>query len=392
MNVLVTCGRFHAATDIVRALHAAGARVDVVDPYKLSPALHSRNVDAMHVVASPASAPLDHVADIAKIVRRRKIDLIVPTYEDGFYLANYAEMLPAPVFGPNFETIAKLHNKSRFLDLCRDFGLQMPKTQLVANREELRSATDQFDDFVARPVYSRGGQVYLTNHGPRAGETTVDDCDPSAGNPWLVQDYVEGTDACSLSIVRDGKVVVHCAYEPTIAAPGGYSVQFSSVEDFGTLDITSAICGELGYNGFVGFDYRRTPDGLVMIECNPRSSAGVFLFPHEWISDAILGEPEDLRIVPPGIKRQCDGYMLNRHVVSLPAHQLVHELLTTPDLYISAKDMLPAVYFFLCQRHWSHVAKREHTSFGWAFLSDVSWNGEPMPAMDQSRTSVGEGQ
>jgi glutathione synthase/RimK-type ligase-like ATP-grasp enzyme len=335
LRVLVTCGRFAPATALVRQLHDAGASVDVADACKLAPALHSNAADEIHVVAPPAREPVRFAQDVAKIMRQRRIDLVVPAFEEGFYLARYAELVPAPLFAPPFETIARLHDKSRFLKLCRDLGLRMPRTTVVDSRDDLREAVRDFDEFVARPAFSRGGQIYLTNHGPRAGETAVDDCDPTPDNPWLVQEYVDGEDACSFSVAREGQVVVHCPYAPSIPSPGGWSVQFSSIEDFGSLEVASRICAELGVNGFIGFDYRRTRDGLVMIECNPRCSAGIFLCPEGWVGEAVIGDQRTLRMVEPGRRRQYDAYLLDRHMTRLPAPRLVHELLTTPDAFMS---------------------------------------------------------
>ena len=66
----------------------------------------------------------------------------------------------------------------------------------------------------------------------------------------------------------------------------------------------------------------------------------------------------------------------------LSAHRLVHELLTTPDAYMAADDILPALYFLISRRHWSEVAKREHVDVGQAFMRDVAWDGSPMPDDD----------
>lgn len=389
LKVLVTCGRFQPATGLVRALHAAGARVDVADAYKLAPALHSHAAAEIHVVAPPAREPVRFAQDVAEIMRQRRIDLVVPAFEEGFYLAHYAGLLPAPLFAPPFATIARLHDKSRFAELCREFGLRTPRTMVVTSRADLRAAIGQFDDFVARPAFSRGGMVYLTNHGPRAGESTVDDCSPTPDNPWLVQEYVDGDDACSFSVARQGKVVVHCPYRPTIPAPGGFSMQFSSIEDFGSLEAASKICAEFGYDGFIGFDYRRTEDGLVMIECNPRCSAGIFLTPADWVGEAVLGEPRELRMVGPGQRRQYDAYLLERHMTRLPARRIIHELLTTPDAFMAPHDVLPALYFFISRRHWSRVARREHISAGQAFAEDISWDGSPMPEVPTSGAAAG---
>ena len=134
------------------------------------------------------------------------------------------------------------------------------------------------------------------------------------------------------------------------------------------------------YNGFLGFDYRRTADGFVMIECNPRITAGSFLTPKEWVGEAVLGEPGELRIAPAGERRQYDAYMLIGNSTRMSASEMLHQLLTTPDATMAAGDVLPALYCLINRRHWSHEAKREHISLGEAFTRDFSWDGSPMPA------------
>jgi glutathione synthase/RimK-type ligase-like ATP-grasp enzyme len=379
MNVLVTCGRFYPSIALVRALHAAGARIDVADPYKLAPALHSNAVAAMHVVAPPAKEPLRFVDDVAAIVRQRDIDMVVPVFEEGFFLSRYAAMIPAPIFAPAFDTIERLHDKAHFQDVCRELGLRAPRTVTVTGRDDLRAAIARFDQYVARPAFSRTGQTYLTNHGPRAGEITVDDCNPTEDNPWLVQEYIEGKDACSFSIVRDGKVVVHCSYEPTVAAVGGFAVEFTSIDDFGSLEVASQVAEKFGYTGFLGFDFRRTADGFVMIECNPRLTAGSFLTPEDWVGAGVLDTPGTTRIALPGKSRQYDAYILIGNAAHLKPAQMLHQLLTTPDAIMSTNDVLPALYCFINRRHFSHLAEQRHVDLVEAFTGDVAWDGTPMP-------------
>jgi hypothetical protein len=377
--VLVTSGRFPPATPLVRAFHEVGARVDVADSFALSPALHSKRADRTHLIAPPASQPLRFADDVAGIVRARGIDLVVPSFEETFFLARYADRVPAPIFTSPFETVTELHDKSRFVALCERIGLPVPETVVVRTGAALAEAVLRLHDYVARPAFSRGGMVYLTNHGPRAGESRVEDCLPTSDNPWLVQEYVEGDDACSFSVVRDGEVLLHCPYEPTIAAEGGWSIQFSTVEDFGSLDRVRRIAEETRFTGCIGFDYRRTEGGLVMIEANPRASAGAFFPPGEWLAEAITGSSSELRIVPPGLRRQYDAYLLDAHIPSGSPATVLHALLTTPDAFFDARDVMPALYFLISRRHWSRVARDEHASVGTAFVEDMSWDGTPMP-------------
>lgn len=378
-KVLVTGGRFPAASALVSILRDGGARVDASDSYRMAPALHAHQVSKIHVVPGPVDGVEAYINAIIDIVDQREIDLIVPAYEEGFYLSRYRDLLPVPLFAPAFEAVSKLHDKARFVSLCSELGLPTPRTRVVTSQDALRDAITEFDDYVARPAYSRGGAVYLTNHGPRAGERSIEDCTPTAENPWLVQDYIHGRDVCSSSIVRDGKVLVHGAYGLSMASPSGWSVQFESVDDFGALEVTKTIAERFGYTGFIGFDYRLTDDGFVMIECNPRSEAGVFLMPRDWAAAAVLDNPDDLRIVPTGIRRQYSADLITRSVTGLPLKDRLKALISTPDAFAAEHELLPALLRYTAGQHWVPIAEREQVGVDIAFLEDMSWNGEPMP-------------
>jgi glutathione synthase/RimK-type ligase-like ATP-grasp enzyme len=383
LNVLITCGRFFPSIAIARALHVSGARVDAADPYKLAPTLHSRAVEAAHVVAAPSGDPLSFVADVARIVKERDIDLVVPTWEEGFYLSRYANLIGTQIFAPPFAVIETLHNKANFMSLCAELGLRTPRTVVATDKEEIKAAIAEIepDDFVARPAFSRGGIVYLTNHGPRAGEMSVDDCQPSKDNPYLVQEYVDGRDACSVSVVRDGKILTHATYEPRVASAGGFAMQLESIDDFGARDVARTVAERFDYTGFLCFDYRRTADGFVMIECNPRSTAGCFLLPEAWLGEAILGTSSELRVAEAGQRRQLDAYLLVGPGRKLKGRALVHELLSTPDAVLSGHDILPAFYCLINRRHFSKRADHGHHEMMSTFAQDIEWDGTPMPEL-----------
>ena len=380
-KILVTGGRFNPSTSVIRALHAAGARVDASDPWKLSPALHSNAVDVLHATPSPSKEPIAFTKTVAEIVRERQIDMIIPTFEEGFFLSRYVELLPVKLFAPSFNTLEKLHNKYRFSQLCYELGISIPETYAATDQNELHENIKKFDRYVARPSFSRGGVEFLTNFGPRAGEFSIDDCTPTSDNPWLVQPYLEGEDACSFSIVQDGEVLVHCAYKPTIPSIGGWSVQFTSVEDFGSFDVASKFAKKFNITGFISFDYRQTKDCLMLIECNPRLSAGGFLTPLDWISEALLNKSHKIRIVEPGRAAQYDPYLIDPHFVNIPPKKLLRELLTKPDALMKPDDVLPGIYFFITRRHFSSIAKKEHVSFCHAIYEDNTWNGSLLPEL-----------
>ena len=114
-KVLVTGGLFDPATNVVRSLYKSGVKVHVADSYKLSPALHSHiHSTQRHEVPSPAKEPIQFAEAFARIVNEFDLDLVIPTFEEGFYLARHTELIPATLFAPAFETIAQLHRKSSY--------------------------------------------------------------------------------------------------------------------------------------------------------------------------------------------------------------------------------------------------------------------------------------
>ncbi len=363
----------------MQALGDYGARVDVADTYKFAAALHSSSVSAAHTVPSPALDTSAFIDAIADIVRERSIDLVIPSFEEGFYLARYRHRIPVPVFAPGFRAIDTLHNKASFIDLCADLELPTPASVAVTSRADLANAIGRFDHYHARPAFSRGGAYCLTNHGPRAGEMSIDECEPTREHPWIVQEFVEGNDASTFSIVQDGKVLVHGVYAPLIEATGGFSVRFSSIDDFGTLPVAMKVAQHFNYTGFLCFDCRRTADGFVILECDPRLDAGVFVTPSEWIGAAILDRPDAVWAVEAGMKRQYDAILLSRGEIQIPLRERIRLLLTEPDALIAHHDLLPAILFYTGHRHWSALAEREHLGYGAAFVEDLSWDGSPMP-------------
>ncbi|MEO1093156.1 MAG: ATP-grasp domain-containing protein, partial [Pseudomonadota bacterium] len=360
-RVLVTGGRFMPATGIVHALRRVGARIDVLDSIGVAPALHSRGVVA-HITASPAVDPVGFTDEVAAIARERAVDVIFSPFEESFFLSRYRDRLPVPLFVPTFGAIEKLHDKAAFVGLCAELGLATPKTEIVTSQEALRSAIERFGVFFARPAFTRGGDLAMTNHGADAGEPSIEGCHPSAQVPWLVQSFVEGQDTCIFALARDGKVEIVGAYEPSLAATGGYAIRFTTIDDPAAVDIAQAVCGHVGYTGLIGFDYRRTAQGPVLLECNPRTTAGCFLVDEALLGRALLDGLDALTVIPPGRTKQYDSYIIDRHTTDISTAQLVRTLFSAPDAMVSQLDVLPFVYSFIRRSRASRDAYRQHVS------------------------------
>jgi len=391
-RILVTTSRMPFALDEIRKLGRAGHELYAMDTFPTAPGNHSRYVRESFVVPSPRYETAAFVGAVEDVVRSRGIDLVIPSFEDGFYLARHRARLDpfAEIFAPDFDVLARLHDKSRFLAMAPRLGLAVPRGYTVEDARALVSTANDFGKFFARPVFSRGGVQLCTNVGPLAGRVPLQSCEPTPEQPWLVQEFVHGTDVCSFSVVHHGEVVAHSTYvhPRTLEHAGGIS--FESIDESGTLDIARRIAAHTGYHGQLSLDYMRTDRGLVLIECNPRPCGGVYMMPGEMFVEAVVHPQRGrTRCVPAGIQRKV-GVAIMRELVCNP-RELRENLraLWSParDVYVAGDDLLPALWVVLSYGHvlayrWRGTGANDssprRSDLMKAYFHDVLWDGEPI--------------
>ena len=214
MKVLVTSARMPFALAVMRRLCEAGHEVFSSDTYAAAPGNHSSYVTAHTVTASPRAETERFVEQVSGFCSDHGVDVIVPAWEEAFYLATWRERLDevAALYTPRFETLARMHDKHSFEELVEQLGIRAPVGVTVRSDEELREAVGRWPHYFGRGVYSRGGVTLLTNTGPLAGRVRLEDIHPTPDAPWLVQEFVEGPMVCTYSMLHGGRVTGHCAY------------------------------------------------------------------------------------------------------------------------------------------------------------------------------------
>lgn len=383
MRILVTTTRMPFTLALIRKLARAGHTMFASDTFDDAPGNHSRFSAHHYVTASPRHATRQFIDDLKKILVEQKIDLLVPCMEEVFYIAHHRQELSelTRVFCSPFETLAQLHHKARFQELCMELGLRVPQTVTVNSQAELRETIERFPHYLARPSFSRGGTTLLTNTGPRAGDMALEQCQPTEENPWLVQEFITGKDTCTYSVARQGKLAAHCTYQTPVQIEDSYGVQFVSVDEPEITRMVSRIVEHTQFEGNISFDFKMTESGPCLIECNPRCTNGALLVPQELLDPAITSEhiPDAPRLTPPGEKCQVGYGMISalaEHKISLP--RTLKDFATIRDAYVDRHDLLPALYSFLCFRRFEHLAEHEHAEMMDVMLEDVAWNGAPI--------------
>jgi len=385
MHALITGSRIPIALEMIRKLGRSGHMVAASDSARTAPGNHSRYVQTSFVTSSPRYETHRYIGQIERRLKTHPVDILIPTFEEVFYLSRHrARLSPlAELFFPGFDLLRQLHDKVAFLDLARELKIPTHPSVTATSREELAEATQEFEHFIARAAYSRGGARLFTNAGPLAGRTTLGACAPTPTNPFLVQPFVPGRDICSHSIVHHGTVVAHACYMHPVMLSHSTGLAFESVNDPETLEIAQRLCEATGYHGQISIDFMRTNARLVAIECNPRPSFGLSMMPDEMFVEALQSRvPPRPRVAPAGVRRKMAFAVLHNVVTApLTARKEVDALLHGGrDIFIDRHDLRPVLYqlagFALMIRDWIARRHTAQSSFGDAFTHDTVWDGD----------------
>ena len=392
MRILVTSARMPFALAVMRRLCRAGHEVFSSDTYAAAPGNHSRYVTAHTVTASPRGATERFVEQVSDFCVEHGVELILPTWEEAFYLATQRERLEqvASLYTPPFETLARVHDKHSFEQLVERLGIPVPDGVTVRSDEELREAVGRWPRYFGRGVYSRGGVTLLTNTGPLAGRVRLEDVHPTPDAPWLVQEFVDGPMVCTYSTLHGGRVTGHCTYRAPRQYHHSTAVQLESIAGEATLEVVERLGAELAYTGQMSLDFVDSEAGLRIIECNPRTTDGVRLMKSDELAGSVLDAEQELTMVPPGRLTQLDlavvGAMFSDGLRDVPGS--IHDLLRIPGADRGWHDELPNLYSFLAFCHHERLSLREHEALQVAMYEDVSWDGEPIAGMTAGQSDA----
>lgn len=389
VNVLVTTSRMPFAVDEIHKLGEAGNVVTASDTFAAAPGSHSRMAARHAETPSPTQDTAGFIDAVVGLIEAFDIQWVLPAFEEVFYLAAHRDRLEgrAELFFPDFDTLATVHDKVRFSQLCRDVGLPVAESITVTSDAELAEAIGHWEHWFARAAFGRGGLDIITNAGPLAGETDPSDIHPTAEDPWLVQEYLHGVDRCSWSVVHHGEIALHSTYEHPLAIDDRGGIVFESVDAPETLAASQKLVEALGWHGQISFDYLVTDDGVHhMVECNPRPTAGCTIATAEELDAALFTPTGSTSVVPAGRKKMIKEAVLRDMV--LHARNIRSDARAAKGaggVYSQPHDHLPLLYTVLSLQHVRQYRKElgidraSRQDLMAAQFFDVQWDGNPIP-------------
>jgi len=228
-RILVTGVGMSKGLTLARTFYRAGHQVVGADfePYRIPVCGHfSSSIEKFHRLSKPTTesgAERAYIEHLKKIIEEDHIELWVSVSGNASVLADgeAAEIIEnettckAIQFGLNLT--GTLHDKHSFIGTTREMGLNVPDTHLVTSEAEAVAVL-----YPEKPRYTIGNRYILKSVGWDENirtdmtilpmytrqETTqhIKSVGPTPFRPFVLQQYIEGPEYCTHSLIINGKV------------------------------------------------------------------------------------------------------------------------------------------------------------------------------------------
>ncbi|WDZ72373.1 hypothetical protein PWW31_16625 [Vibrio harveyi] len=246
MRILITGARAPVALEWAAMCMNHGHDVVLTDSLAQPLGAFLRGIEHYVKTASPRFSFPTYQQQILNLLTQQRIDMVIPTCEEVYYLAHIAQQCPrVHFFLPNSTLLRLLHNKFTVFDQLRDLPeISLPKTHLVTDKHDIEIDAGS----VLKPVYSRfGGEVIRDITRQSISTLTM-----STQHPWVQQEKIHGAPICNYAIFEHGQMRAHQAYLPKNCVNGSAASAFQPVFD-DRLDAFMTAFGHLSIATMVKF-------------------------------------------------------------------------------------------------------------------------------------------
>lgn len=379
-NILLTGGRAPATYYFARLLKQQGNKLFMAESLPKHLCMRSNLFEKTFQVSSPNEHRHTYIQDLIKIIQAYKIDLLIPTCEEVFHIAyahtelsKYCRVLCEPL-----EKMRTFHHKGLFIDTLRNNFSQyihVPFT-VVFDTIRINSRAEILDyfkahhiqpenEYVCKPAYSRFGTEVVFKKGSELLDLLL-----LKQTTWVIQEKINGTQICTYAIADKGRMQCYSAYQTNDNVGLSATIYFEPYSNPKLEAFVKRYIEQNEYTGQIAFDLILSGnDRLYPIECNPRTTSGICLFP--------LTECRQVtQTYHVGTETTMLGLAMLRTCVSKNPWKQILKMAKAKDIVWNSKD--PYAFFdqitsFLYLIKESR--KRKISSYQMSTL-DIEWNGE----------------
>ncbi|MDR2635865.1 MAG: ATP-grasp domain-containing protein [Campylobacteraceae bacterium] len=276
----------------------------------------------------PPAKEANYKEVLIDIIKKEKIDLLIPTCEEIFYISAFLDGLKqyCEVFCDEQSKLLKLHDKWSFYQYLESKDLKTPKTYLAS---QMPGILDK--KYIIKPRFSRfAAKVRLSA-----------EIDAKIHNAsYIVQNFIKGQQYCSYALVKNGKILSCISYVTILNAGRGAGILLKQTEDRDINAISAFIAKDLDFSGQLAFDFIKTEDGeLFIIECNPRMTSGLGFVNDNFL--AVVGNKKNSAHVKKPLTSLLLPILIYMPLQPLKTLKNLKEIFSAKETVFDIRDLLP---------------------------------------------------
>lgn len=381
MNILITSWRSFVALEMMRLLK--NHTIFIQECQEEYIAKYSKYKMWECITASPSENFEIYKTQILNCIKKEKIDLVIPTTEDIFYISRFKadiEALWCTIMSDDFEKLKKLHSKKEIMEMSQWLWIEIPKTFEFFSLEELKNYIELHPDFdyVVKPKYSRFANFISSNKIP--GSKSLDDIKIDlSNNSYILQEYISGKSVCSYSIAKKWTFISHMNYECVLTYNGWSGTFLESFQNATIENFVQNFCEKYDFNWQISFDYMITSDGKAyLIECNPRPTSGIHLLKNDTefqkrLETFSMEEKQELYSLRSGIK---NGFSLINLIYTFQIKKFFTWIESlSHDVVFDLSDIKPFFKQPILLKYYQKLAREKHMSLSEVTSYDIEYNG-----------------
>lgn len=345
LRVLITGARAPIALDLARVFHRHGHVAFMADSTGTPLSKKSNCCRQYFTLPSPRLKTDCFIEKLASIVTHHQIDMIIPTCEEVFFIAQFADRLPkrVQVFCDDFAKLKAFHNKFTFIESCQGLPIFTPQTFLIDQSLNLDELADC--RYVLKRIYSR----FATHTDLCGNKTKITTIQNQTPGQLIAQAYIEGTEFSSYGVAIAGKLTAHVCYHSIYRAGKGSGILFTPVQIDEIKQFIIEFVKKHNYTGQLGFDFIKDKQGsYYVLECNPRGTSGLHFLKDEPTFISAFTNP-NTNCFPEhqlykAIKLAVMCFSLPISLRPSKFKQLIGHIKASQDIIYDKQDKMPAFY------------------------------------------------
>ena len=281
MRVLITSSRTPHALAAIRSFGKKGWEVTAGDSTRLSAGGFSKYASHRLIYPSMTEKPQKFLEAILEEVSKTKYDLLFPTFEEIFLFARFQDIFSkfTTLLLSDYKLFMKLHHKMSLNTICEKLNISVPPTWQPHDFDHLEKLADEIPlpAIIKLPDVNNSLGLTLVDTKEemiKGYKKLVKFFDLKGDRMPMIQKRIDGELLFSLFIANKGETTGSLIYKPITMFPdtGGTAFYRESVRNDVAEKQGMELIKELGWHGFIGFDYildsaDNTP---YLIDANPR--------------------------------------------------------------------------------------------------------------------------